>query len=356
MNSALEPSHRRAVILLSGGLDSTLAARLLVELGIDLFAIHFTSPFCTCSNKVSGKGAEGGHGAGCHTHAQVVAHELKIPIHTVSKGKEYVEIVRNPRHGRGSAMNPCVDCRVFTLRKAREYMEEIGASFLVTGEVLGQRPMSQKGDTLRRIEKLAGCADLVLRPLSAQLLPPTIPEREGWVDREKLLAINGRGRKEQYRLAQEWNVNDFPCPAGGCLLTDRTYCIKVRDLLDHDPDPDMLELNLLKVGRHFRLPDGRKVIVAREEAGNRRLEALAKGRYLLFRAEGMPGPSVAISPAPAGAAGPTATEILAKVYGRYCKEGTTAPYDVREITAEEERPLLVPSDPDFSLLKGGLLA
>jgi hypothetical protein len=225
--------------------------------------------------------------------------------------------------------------------------------------------MSQQGDTLRRIERLAGCEGLVLRPLSARLLAPTLAEREGWVDRERLLSINGRSRKEQFRLAQEWEMNDFPCPGGGCLLTDRTYCIKVQDLLDHDPAPDMVELNLLKEGRHFRLPDGRKVIVARDEEGNRRLEALARGRYLVFRAEGMPGPSVAMSePSPGGAGpkdpaappSPSPLAILGKVFTRYCREGTEAPYRVREITREGERELFVPADPDFSLLLGGLLA
>jgi tRNA U34 2-thiouridine synthase MnmA/TrmU len=166
----------RAVILLSGGLDSTLAAKMMTDQGIELFAIHFTSPFCTCTR--------GGARAGCHSQAQVVAGRMGIPIRTVSKGTEYLEIVRSPKHGRGSAMNPCVDCRIFSYRKSRDYMEEIGASFLVTGEVVGQRPMSQRGDALRIIEKHSGCTGIVLRPLSARHLEPTLPEREGWVDVE----------------------------------------------------------------------------------------------------------------------------------------------------------------------------
>ena len=171
--SASPSTRRKAVILLSGGLDSTLAARMLVDLGIDLYAIHFTSPFCTCDR------AANRNGAGCHSQARIVADRLGIPIRTVPKGEEYLDILRFPRHGRGKGMNPCIDCRIFTLKKAREYMEEIGASFLVTGEVIGQRPMSQREDAMRTIEKHSGCAGIVLRPLSARHLPPTVPELEG---------------------------------------------------------------------------------------------------------------------------------------------------------------------------------
>ena len=163
------PIPRKAVILLSGGLDSTLAARIVRDQGIELHAIHFTSPFCTCSHRGPG------NGKGCRSAAQEVAAGMGIPIHTVSKGEEYLEIVKHPRHGRGSAMNPCIDCRIFTLRKAKAFMEEIGASFLVTGEVVGQRPMSQRDDALRGIEKHSGCAGIVLRPLSALHLPPPPP-------------------------------------------------------------------------------------------------------------------------------------------------------------------------------------
>ena len=343
MNRPAERRSRRAVMLLSGGLDSTLAAKMMIDQVIDLFAIHFTSPFCTCTR--------GAASSGCRSQAQIVAGRMGIPVRTVSKGKEYLEIVRNPRHGRGSAMNPCVDCRIFTLRKSREYMEEIGASFLVTGEVVGQRPMSQRMDALRVIEKHSGCAGIVLRPLSAHHLEPTLPEREGWVDREKLLAIVGRSRKEQIRLAEEWNVADYPCPAGGCLLTDKTFAIKVRDLLDHSASPDMTDLNLLKVGRHFRMPDGRKVIVGRDEAENRKLEALGAGKMRVYIADGFSGPSIGVngdgSDAPIG--------LLARMFTRYSKPGTPAPFPVREVSGGTERRISIPSDPDFSEAERALL-
>ncbi|HEY7585448.1 MAG TPA: hypothetical protein VH866_02945 [Candidatus Deferrimicrobiaceae bacterium] len=340
----------RAVILLSGGLDSTLAARMMLDQGVELFALHFTSPFCTCSRKPAGAG-ESGNGAGCHSQAQIVAGKMGIPIRTVAKGSEYMDIVRNPRHGRGSAMNPCVDCRIFTLRKGREYMEEIGASFLVTGEVVGQRPMSQRSDALRVIEKHSGCAGIVLRPLSALNLEPTVAEREGWVDRNALLDIAGRSRKDQIRLAEEWNVADYPCPAGGCLLTDKTFSVKVKDLFEHCPSPDMADLNLLKVGRHFRMPDGRKVIVGRDEAENRKLESLGRGKLRIYIAEGFSGPSIGIE----GTDGEAPVGLLAKFFTRYSKPGTEPPFRVRETTKTGERIIHIPADPDFKEADHALL-
>ncbi len=351
MTDNLRAVPKRAVLLLSGGLDSTLAAKMMADQGIELFALHFTSPFCTCSRGAGKPGEDGPATGGCRSQARIVADRMGIPIRTVSKGSEYVEIVRNPRHGRGSGMNPCIDCRIFTLRKAKAYMEEIGASFLVTGEVVGQRPMSQRVDALRVIEKHSGTAGLVLRPLSAKHCEPTVPEREGWVDRERLLDIVGRSRKEQIRLAREWDVVDYPCPAGGCLLTDKTFSLKVRDLLDHRPAPDAVDLNLLKVGRHFRLEDGAKVIVARDEAENRRLEALCRGRLPVYIADGFSGPSVAID----GTLNGTTGELLSRVYTRYGKAGTPPPFRVREISPSGERELSLPADSAFSEIERALI-
>ena len=334
---------KRAVMLLSGGLDSTLAARMMLDQGVELFALHFTSPFCTCTRVAK---------SGCRSQAQTVAARMGIPIRTVSKGKEYLGIVRNPRHGRGSGINPCIDCRVFTLRKAREYMEQIGASFLVTGEVVGQRPMSQRSDAFRTIEKHSGCRGLVLRPLSAKHFEPTIPEREGWVDREKLLDLSGRSRKEQIRLAQAWGVGDYPCPAGGCLLTDKGFSLKVRDLFDHCADPDMTDIHLLKIGRHFRFADGRKAIVARNEGENRRLEAHCRGKMPVYIANGFSGPSIVIE----SKNGTTPEDLLSRLFTRYSKPGTSSPFSVREVTPDGERELSIPANPDFSEIEGALIA
>lgn len=350
MRGGATHGRKRAVILLSGGLDSTLAAKLMLDQGIELHAIHFTSPFCTCS-RTRTNGTEAA-GAGCRSQALIIAGEMDIPIRTVSKGSEYVGVLRSPRHGRGSGMNPCIDCRVFTLRKAREYMEEIGASFLVTGEVVGQRPMSQREDAIRIIERESGCRGIVLRPLSAKHFEPTIPEREGWVDREKMLHIVGRSRREQLRLARDLEIPDTPCPAGGCLLTERSFSRKVRDLLDHARDPDMVDLHLLKVGRHFRMPDGRKAIVARNEAENRRLEALCRGRHTVYVAEGFSGPSVSIQ----DGNGDFPDDLLRKIYTRYSKQGTPAPFPVLELSPAGERRLTLLADDDFSEVRRGLLA
>jgi tRNA-specific 2-thiouridylase len=255
---------RKALALLSGGLDSTLAVKVMLEQGVDVEALNFTSPFCTCTGK----------NAGCKSEAVRVAEELGIPIKVMNKGKAYLEIVRKPRHGYGKGMNPCIDCRIFLLRKAKEYMAECGADFVITGEVLGQRPMSQRRDTLRLIERESGLEGLLLRPLSARHFAPTIPEQEGWVDRSKLPAIQGRSRKEQMQLAEELDITNYPCPAGGCLLTELSFVSKIRDVFEHAEDLNIRDFQLLKVGRHFRVGKKTKAIVGRNEAENQTLERM----------------------------------------------------------------------------------
>jgi tRNA-uridine 2-sulfurtransferase len=254
--------RRKALALLSGGLDSTLAVKVMLDQGIDVEALNFTSPFCTCT----------GRNAGCKSEAVRVASEFNIPIKVMNKGLDYLEVVRNPRHGYGKGLNPCIDCRIFLLRKAREYMAESGADFVITGEVLGQRPMSQRRDTLRIIERESGLEGLLLRPLSAQHFSPTKPELEGWVDRDKLLAISGRSRKEQMRIAEELDVRNYPCPAGGCLLTETSFVPKIRDIFDHSDALNIRDFRLLRIGRHFRIGPGTKVIIGRDEADNALLE------------------------------------------------------------------------------------
>ncbi|OGR24603.1 MAG: hypothetical protein A2X83_11970, partial [Desulfuromonadales bacterium GWD2_54_10] len=249
--------------LLSGGLDSTLAVKMMLDMGIDVEALNFTSPFCTCT----------GRNSGCKSEAVRVAEEFDIPIKVIHKGLDYLEIVRNPLHGYGKGVNPCVDCRIYLLRKAKEYMAECGADFIITGEVLGQRPMSQRRDSLRVIERESGLEGLLLRPLSAQHFEPTIPEQEGWVDREKLLAIKGRCRKELFQLADDLDVKNYPCPAGGCLLTELSFVPKVRDIFDHCDELNLRDFRMLKIGRHFRIGPHTKVIIGRDENDNRLLEA-----------------------------------------------------------------------------------
>ena len=253
---------RKALALLSGGLDSTLAVKMMLDMGIDVEALNFTSPFCTCTGKNSG----------CKSEAVRVAQEFNIPIKVIHKGLDYLEIVRNPQHGYGKGVNPCVDCRIYLLRKAKEYMAECGADFIITGEVLGQRPMSQRRDSLRVIERESGLEGLLLRPLSAQHFDATIPEKEGWVDREKLLAIKGRSRKDLFELAEELDVKNYPCPAGGCLLTELSFVPKMRDVFDHSDELNLRDFRLLKIGRHLRIGERTKVIIGRDESDNNLLE------------------------------------------------------------------------------------
>ena len=268
---------RKALALLSGGLDSTLAVKMMLDMGLDVEAINFTSPFCTCTGK----------NRGCKSEAIRVAEEFKIPIKVIHKGLDYLEIVRNPRHGYGKGVNPCVDCRIYLLRKAKEYMAECGADFVITGEVLGQRPMSQRRDTLRVIERESGLEGLLLRPLSARHFEPTIAEREGWVDREKLLAIKGRSRKELFELAEEIDVKNYPCPAGGCLLTELSFVPKVQDIFDHSDELNLRDFRMLKIGRHFRIGERTKLIIGRDESDNKLLEAaMQPGETSIFWMDG----------------------------------------------------------------------
>ena len=255
---------RKAIALLSGGLDSTLAVKMMLDLGIEVEALNFTSPFCTCTGKNSG----------CKSEAVRVAEEYNIPIKVMHKGEDYLEIVRNPVHGYGKGVNPCVDCRIYLLKKAKEYMLESGADFVFTGEVLGQRPMSQRRDTLRVIERESGLEGLLLRPLSARHFEATIPEKEGWVDRDKLLAIEGRSRKVRMQMADDLDVKNYPCPAGGCLLTELSFVPKIRDVFDHSEEIHMRDFRLLKTGRHFRIGPQSKAIMGRSEADNDQLERM----------------------------------------------------------------------------------
>lgn len=269
--------NKKAVALLSGGLDSILATRLVIEQGIDIEAINFLTTFCTCTRK------------GCRHAATEAAETLKIPLKIMNITEEYLNVVKNPKHGYGSNMNPCIDCRIFTFTKAKEYMREIDASFIVTGEVLGERPMSQRRDAILLIEKEAGLKGLILRPLSAKLFDPTIPEKEGIVDREKLLAISGRSRKPQIELAKEFEINEYPCPAGGCLLTDASFGKRIKDLIDND-SLSMDEVKLLRAGRHFRLSRKAKLIIGRDEAENAVLESQIKDGDICLRLKDVPSP------------------------------------------------------------------
>ncbi|HAW50685.1 TPA: hypothetical protein DCX16_07030 [bacterium] len=269
--------NRKALALLSGGLDSTLAIKCILEQGIEVKALNFITPFF--SSKIGYKIDE-------------ICSEFGIELKVVALVEEYFEIIKHPKYGYGSNMNPCIDCKILMFKKAKEYMEEIGASFIITGEVLGQRPMSQRKNTMKTIDKEAGLEWLVLRPLSAKLLDPTISEIEGVVDREKLLAFCGRSRKPQFALAKDYNLKNYSWPAGGCLLTDPEFAKRMRDLVKHTPFFTINDVELLKIGRHFRLSEGAKVIVGRDKIENERLLELRKNGDLFLETRDYLGPIV----------------------------------------------------------------
>jgi tRNA U34 2-thiouridine synthase MnmA/TrmU len=342
-----EARMTKAIALLSGGLDSTLAVKLMIDQGIEVHAMNFTSAFCTCDSGMNKKKAEGdeiskglghveGDAPGCKGQARVVSEKFGVPIKVINKGPEYIDIIRNPKYGYGKGVNPCVDCRIYMFKAAKDYMKEIGASFIITGEVVGQRPMSQRRDNFSAIERDTGLEGLILRPLCALNLEPTIPEKEGLVDREKLLQIAGRGRRPQMDMADELDIGDYPCPSGGCLLTDKIFSKKVRDLLDHKEDITTKDLQLLKTGRHFRFK-GAKVVIGRDEADNRRLNNLTQPGETLIEPINFPGPNAIVSGAMNGDA-----EIAAFVFAlivRYSAEkaGSSPMVRITMDSASEER-------------------
>lgn len=297
-------TQRRALALFSGGLDSILAAKVIQNQGVDVLALNFTSPFFGCSPALNGEPV-----------AAEYARRYKIPYREIQLGEDFLEMLRHPRHGYGSAMNPCIDCKTFMLRKAAALMEELGAEFVITGEVVGQRPMSQRMDTLRLIERESGLGKKLLRPLSARFLPPSLPETEGWVNRDQLPAIRGRGRKEQIRLAAELGIDKYPAPAGGCLLTEESYIPKVKDLLDHQAAPAVRDFQLLRTGRHFRVSPDCKVVVGRDNSDNEKILAAARdGETTLRWAEGA-SPMVLML----GSCEPLSVKTASRVLLRYTK-------------------------------------
>ncbi len=256
----------KAISLFSGGLDSILATELVRRQGIDVIAFNVKTPFGI--PKTDGK-----------SEVEQAAEQLKVPLKVQSVDKEYIQMLRQPKHGYGKNINPCVDCKIFILKQAKKYAKEIGADFLFTGEVLGERPMSQHGAALKTIAEEAGLKGKLLRPLSAKLLAETEAEKKGLIDRSKLLSIQGRGRKPQFELAKEYGITVYPSPAGGCLLTCEEYAKKLRDLLEHKKSVSVTDVALLRIGRHFRV--GRnKIIVGRNQAENSFLAAnRAKSDY-----------------------------------------------------------------------------
>ncbi len=263
----MDRSRIIAVGLFSGGLYSTLAACLLREQGLQVVGLNFSTGFCkTDARRALNRPGEDPRRLR-HEGLRAGA-DADIPVEVLDIAQDYLQMVLHPKHGYGKVMNPCIDCRIFMLQRAKTYMEEIGGHFLFTGEVLGQRPMSQHSRALELIAKEVGLEGMLLRPLSARAMEPTIPEKKGWVDRSRLGDITGRSRKSQIQLAERFGVVEYPQPSGGCcMLTDQNFGRRFADLLDHTgpENVDIEDLVFLKVGRHLRLSPDVKVVVARDE-------------------------------------------------------------------------------------------
>jgi len=310
----------RAVALLSGGLDSTLAVRLLQDQGIEVKALHFYTGFCITEHKrrLGLKREDGQHYV---NPALKAAAQLRVPLEMVDISEDYYRIVLNPKFGYGKNVNPCIDCRIHMLRKAKEIMEREGYHFVVTGEVLYQRPMSQTPERLKLIERESGLEGYILRPLSAKALPPTVPEIRGWVKRDRLLGIRGRSRKVQIALAQKFGL-EYEQPAGGCCyLTDENYAERFREAFEVEGSVSREDLLLLAVGRHLRLPSGLKLIVARNEGEVRFLRNFTK-KYGYAQRRDSRGTLVLIKGTPAE----EDLQIIADIVARYSKRETAEVY------------------------------
>ncbi|MFH1080145.1 MAG: tRNA 4-thiouridine(8) synthase ThiI [Pseudomonadota bacterium] len=266
----------RAISLFSGGLDSILAVKIMMGMGIEIEGIVFETPFFSAQK------------------ARMAAKIIGLPLRVFDIADAHLLMLKAPRYGYGKNMNPCIDCHTLMLKSAGAKMEEANANFLFTGEVLGQRPMSQTRQSLYLVAKNSGYDDVILRPLSARLLAETKPEREGVVDRTKLFAIQGRGRKTQMELARHYGIVDYAPPAGGCLLTDPNFSRRLRDLFDHQPDCRIRDIELLKFGRHFRIKEDCKVIVGRNQIDNEAIQCLISENDATLQMADAPGPIILV--------------------------------------------------------------
>jgi tRNA-uridine 2-sulfurtransferase len=267
----------KALCVFSGGLDSMLAAELIRAQGIDVLAVFFKTPFFGPDKAARYAGAMG------------------LPMAVVDITERHLEIVKRPRFGYGAHMNPCIDCHTLMVRIAGERMEMEGARFIITGEVLGQRPMSQNKQSLTLVAEKSGVGRLLLRPLSAKRLSPTLPEEQGWVDRERLKDFQGRSRKPQMALAREFGITSYPAPAGGCLLTDEVFSKRLRDLLAERKDPAVRGIEVLKLGRHFRIGPTARVVVGRNQRENNAIKALAGPEDAVLSCVSVPGPNTLLT-------------------------------------------------------------
>jgi len=273
----------RALALFSGGLDSMISVKLITDQGIDVTAIHIDMGFGSSRDKSEL----------LKKRAQMVGADFEI----VNIREQFVkEILFDPKYGYGKNFNPCIDCHGNMFRVAKGLLPKYNASFIITGEVIGQRPMSQRAEAIRNVTKLAGDEEggIILRPMSAKLMTPTIPEKEGWVDREKLLGIEGRNREVQLSLAEEWGFEEYESPGGGCLLTEHSFEQKIKDVIAHETFT-VADIDVLKSGRHLRLPEGAKLVIGRNQEDNEHLMKTENPKYIFAKANDIAGPVSLIS-------------------------------------------------------------
>lgn len=328
----------RALGLLSGGLDSTLAVRVLQEQGIEVACVNFHTGFCIQSHTAAIRNPKPGAEPPRHD-ALHAAETLGIRLHLVDIAEDYVRIVTNPKHGYGKNLNPCLDCKIFMVAKAWEMKEKLGFDFIFTGEVMGQRPMSQRRDTFPVIDREAGVEGWLLRPLTALRMPESEPEKRGWVDRSRLHGFTGRSRKPQMALARQFGIDDYPSPAGGCcFLTDENYARKLQDIWQFRGDKHytMEDIVLLKAGRHLRPDPAFKLIVGRDESENRFLSGFTQGR-ITIHAHKVPGPLVLLEGNPDA----EGLQLACRIAARYCKhrEAETVVMTVERDGQRQEYPV-----------------
>ena len=325
----------KAVCLFSGGLDSILVVKILESQGIGVKAVMFVSPFF--EDRSLGNPA---------SLIETVWEKWQVSLEVVDLTEPYFPMLKSPPHGYGKNLNPCIDCKILMLKEAKKLMEKTGARFIATGEVIGQRPMSQRRDTMRIIKRDSGLEGLLLRPLSAKLLPETIPEREGWVNRERLYDISGRSRARQMALAEKFKIREYPSPAGGCILTDPVLSKRIEYVLKEQIEIQAGDIALCRVGRHFVWDDGTHLIVARNQAENARLTSLAPRGQTLLKVRHFPGPlGLFFSRAPETAKLLTAAEIVC----RYSKARHENSVEVQAIEVKNGRERILTVTPRWEL-------
>lgn len=298
----------KAIALFSGGLDSTLAMKLMIDQGIEVLAVNINTGFGSTKDRLS--------------HMQSMCEQVGAELKIIDIQSEYLQdVLFDPKHGYGKNFNPCIDCHAKMFAVAKRIMEAEGASFLISGEVMGQRPMSQNKDALQTVLNESNCDGLLLRPMSALKLAPTIAEEKGWVDREKLEGITGRNRDRQLELAREIGLDDFESPGGGCLLTDENFGKKMFDFIKHDKF-EVKDIPIMKFGRHLRLSDGAKLVVGRNKEENQYLQEIENDKYYHVRTVGLPGPHSLLSKS----ASDDDKELATKIILTYCKTSTQNSY------------------------------